>query len=141
MNLQTQQQLLALNKRFYAIVAEPFNATRLAPSAGKSQLVRRLLLKPNGTPPAATHITAPNITATNITVADIGCGNGRLAWLLNERGVLLDYTGVDANEQLLSFAQEHTASLRHVRTRFVQADLAQPDWTTLIPRPAQGFSI
>ncbi|MCC6455303.1 MAG: class I SAM-dependent methyltransferase [Caldilineaceae bacterium] len=123
MNLQTQQQLLALNKDFYATVAEPFNATRLAPSMGKSQLVKRLPLKPGS------------------TIADIGCGNGRLAWLLNERCIPLDYTGVDANEQLLTFAQEHTASLRHVRTRFVCADLAQPDWTTRIARPTQGFRI
>jgi 2-polyprenyl-3-methyl-5-hydroxy-6-metoxy-1,4-benzoquinol methylase len=125
MDLQTQQQLLALNKRFYATVAEPFDATRLAPSVGKRELVKRLPLEASPSP----------------TVADIGCGNGRLAWLLDERGVSLDYVGVDANAQLLASAQAHTAGLRHVRTRFVQTDLAQPDWITQLSRPVAGFDI
>ena len=112
MNQATQQQLLALNRAFYATIAEPFDATRLATSAGKSELVRRLPLD---------QLPAPR-------VADIGCGNGRLAWLLDERGITLDYTGVDANAQLLAAARSHTASLRHVRAFFVQADLAQADW-------------
>jgi 2-polyprenyl-3-methyl-5-hydroxy-6-metoxy-1,4-benzoquinol methylase len=61
-------------------------------------------------------------------VADIGCGNGRLAWLLEERNVRLAYVGVDANAQLLAMAQTHTATLQHVHTCFVQVDLAAPDW-------------
>jgi 2-polyprenyl-3-methyl-5-hydroxy-6-metoxy-1,4-benzoquinol methylase len=130
MDLQTQQQLLALNKRFYATVAEPFDATRLAPSVGKRELVKRLPLE-----------TIRHAAAPSPTVADIGCGNGRLAWLLDERGVSLDYVGVDANAQLLALAQAHTANLRHVRPRFVQADLAQPDWLARIPRPTTGFDI
>jgi SAM-dependent methyltransferase len=64
-----------------------------------------------------------------------------LAWLLEERGVPLAYVGVDANAQLLALAQEHTAALRHVAASFVQADIAQPDWNRLIPKPAQGFDI
>ncbi len=124
MDKRTQQQLLALNKAFYTTVAEPFDATRLAPSAGKSELVRRLPLELGDIRP---------------TVADIGCGNGRLAWLLEARGVPLTYVGVDANAQLLALAQAHTASLQYVRASFVQADLAQPHWTALLPKPAQGF--
>jgi 2-polyprenyl-3-methyl-5-hydroxy-6-metoxy-1,4-benzoquinol methylase len=52
-----------------------------------------------------------------------------LAWLLEERAVALEYVGVDANAQLLALAQAHTAELRYVHARFVQADLAQPDWS------------
>jgi 2-polyprenyl-3-methyl-5-hydroxy-6-metoxy-1,4-benzoquinol methylase len=115
-----QQQLLALNQHFYATVAEPFDTTRMAPSAGKSELVRRLPLDGTGT-----------------TLADIGCGNGRLAWLLEERGLPIDYVGMDGNAQLLASAQAHTADLRHVRVRFVMADLAQPDWPALLPKPEQ----
>jgi tRNA (uracil-5-)-methyltransferase TRM9 len=126
MNRQTQEQLLALNRHFYATVAEPFDATRLAPSAGKSELVRRLPLSVDGKPTA---------------LVDIGCGNGRLAWLLEERGARVDYVGVDANAQLLALAQSHTAGLRYVQTRFVQADLAQPGWQSLISPPEQKFDI
>jgi 2-polyprenyl-3-methyl-5-hydroxy-6-metoxy-1,4-benzoquinol methylase len=78
---------------------------------------------------------------TPTTLADIGCGNGRLAWLLEARGVALEYVGVDANAQLLALAQAHTVKLRHVLTRFVQADLAQPDWEKEVMPPAQGFDI
>jgi 2-polyprenyl-3-methyl-5-hydroxy-6-metoxy-1,4-benzoquinol methylase len=112
MDKATQAQLLALNRDFYATIAEPFDATRMAPSAGKSELVRRLPLD---------QLLYPR-------VADIGCGNGRLAWLLDERGISLDYVGMDANAQLLALARSHTASLQHVRATFVQADLAQDDW-------------
>lgn len=117
MNDELQQRLLTLNREFYATVAEPFDATRLASSVGKRELVRRLPLD------------------TQSHVADIGCGNGRLAWLLEARGVPLTYVGVDANAQLLALAQTHTAALRHVHASFVQADLAQAHWPTLLPRP------
>jgi 2-polyprenyl-3-methyl-5-hydroxy-6-metoxy-1,4-benzoquinol methylase len=126
MDKQTQQQLLSLNKEFYATVAEPFDMTRLASSAGKRELVRRLPLEAIDRRPA---------------LADIGCGNGRLAWLLEERGVPLEYLGVDANAQLLALAQAHTADLRYVHACFVQADLAQPDWPDLLPKATQGFDI
>jgi tRNA (uracil-5-)-methyltransferase TRM9 len=129
MNPQTQQQLLRLNQHFYATVAEPFDATRLAPQPGKVELVARLPLDQNDQGNRAP------------SVADIGCGNGRLAWLLDERGITIDYVGVDANAQLLALAESHTADLHHVRTRFVQADMAQPNWTYTIPQPVQGFDI
>jgi 2-polyprenyl-3-methyl-5-hydroxy-6-metoxy-1,4-benzoquinol methylase len=125
MDKEIQQRLLKLNRDFYATVAEPFDSTRLAPSAGKSELVRRLPLDESPLP----------------TLTDIGCGNGRLAWLLEERGVPLEYLGVDANAQLLALAQAHTAELRFVRATFVRADLAQPDWPVLLPNHEQGFDI
>ncbi len=123
MNQEVQQRLLTLNREFYATVAEPFDATRLAAPVGKRELVRRLPL------------------TAHATIADIGCGNGRLAWLLEERHVPLDYVGVDANAQLLALAQTHTAGLHYVRARFVQADLAQPDWPTRIDKPDRGCDI
>jgi hypothetical protein len=64
-----------------------------------------------------------------------------LAWLLDERGVPIDYVGVDANAQLLALAQAHTADLRHVRTVFVQADLTEVNWVQRLPRPAHGFDV
>jgi 2-polyprenyl-3-methyl-5-hydroxy-6-metoxy-1,4-benzoquinol methylase len=46
---------------------------------------------------------------------------------------------VDANAQLLGLAQAHTAALRWVQARFVQADLAQADWSAMLPKPRGGF--
>ena len=82
---ETQAQLLDLNRRFYAAVAEPFDATRQANTPGKVKLAAQL-------PLAATATT---------TLVDVGCGNGRLAWLLEERGLPVAYVGVDANAELL----------------------------------------
>lgn len=133
MDQYLQQRLLTLNREFYTTVAEPFDATRMASSVGQRELIARVALDA---------IAAP-------TLADVGCGNGRLAWLLDEyldgckdeRDKSLAYVGADANAHLLASAQAHTADLRHVRARFVQADLAQPEWPTLLPTPAGGFDI
>jgi tRNA (uracil-5-)-methyltransferase TRM9 len=126
MQPETQTKLLALNQRFYATVADPFDATRLATPPGKVALVTRLPLRNRVKP---------------TPVLDIGCGNGRLAWLLEERGKPIDYVGVDANPDLLTRAQLHTLALHHVQARFVQADLADPTWTEAVPRPAKGFAV
>ena len=123
MDKALQQRLLSLNRSFYATIAEPFDATRLAPSAGKNELIRRLPLD------------------AGLSLADIGCGNGRLAWLLEERALPLEYIGVDANAQLLALAQAHTGTLRFVRTRFIEADLAQPNWPTRLTKPGAGFDV
>ena len=56
---ETQAQLLDLNRRFYAAVAEPFDATRRANTPGKVKLAAQL-------PLAATAAT---------TLVDVGCGN------------------------------------------------------------------
>lgn len=128
MDRELQRELLSLNRDFYTLVAEPFDATRLAASPGKSELVRRLDLET-----LALSTSLP-------TVADIGCGNGRLAWLLDEQDVPLAYVGVDANAQLLAAAQAHTAELRHVRACFVQADLAETDWPGQVVKPKRAGS-
>jgi SAM-dependent methyltransferase len=124
MNIATRQRLLALNQEFYATVAEPFNQTRMDWPAG---MVKLLSIIPHG------HEGSP------VQVADIGCGNGRFACMLDSRGVLCIYTGVDADEQLLALARKHTANLRHTQVRFVQADIARPGWSQLLNAPPAGF--
>jgi SAM-dependent methyltransferase len=126
MQPQSQIQLLALNRRFYATVADPFDATRQATPAGKVELVARLPLQGDGGP---------------VRVIDVGCGNGRLAWLLAARGLPIDYVGVDANRELLTRAQAHTQTLAQVQTHFVQADLADPAWRNALPCSAHGFGV
>lgn len=124
MDLTTQARLLALNRAFYEAVAEPFDQTRQVWPPGK----RRLLdLLPHGD------------AAHPLRLADIGCGNGRLAVMLDSRGTPVDYVGVDADPRLLDLARGHCAALAYVQTRFVQADLADPDWTHALGDPAPVF--
>ena len=123
----TCARLLALNRAFYSAVAAPFDATRQAPTPGKARLVQRL---------GALAAASPR----PLRVLDVGCGNGRLAFMLDELAQPLDYVGVDGEAQLLTLAESNTQALQHVRSRFVQADMAQPDWTAAlnIDRAADG---
>jgi SAM-dependent methyltransferase len=109
-----QVRLLEINRRFYATVAAPFDATRRTPPPGLPALVGRLALRPDA------------------AVVDVGCGNGRLAGLLDTTGVRASYVGVDQEPSLLALAIAQTADLRHVVCRFVRADLAQPDWAAAV---------
>ena len=110
MDPAVQARLLEINRRFYATIAEPFDATRRSTPPGLSALVPRLALRPGA------------------LVADVGCGNGRLTWLLDATGVPVTYVGVDGDAALLALAAAHTAGLAQVTCRFAQADLARPDW-------------
>lgn len=126
MDVTTQTRLLALNRAFYAAVAEPFDQTRRVWPPGKRRLLELL---PHGD------------AAQPLRVADIGCGNGRLAAMLDSRGTPVDYVGVDADSQLLALAREHCAHLPHVRARFVQADLATARWAHVLGDPAPVFDV
>ncbi len=114
----TRQRLLQLNRDFYATVAAPFDETRQGWTPGKLRLLDILSAAESGSP---------------LQVADIGCGNGRFALMLESLGVPVCYTGVDGNAHLLERAAEQTASLVNVACSFVQADLAQADWSASLP--------
>lgn len=124
MDVTTQERLLALNRAFYAAVAEPFDQTRRVWPPGKRRLLELL---PHGD------------AAHPLRLADIGCGNGRLAEMLDSRGTPVDYVGVDADPRLLALAREHCAGLCQVQTRFVQADLADAGWTRCLGDPHHSF--
>lgn len=118
-----RQRLLQLNREFYSTVAEPFNDTRQGWTPGK----RRLL------------DFVPDWQRL-VQVADIGCGNGRFALMLESLGLDILYTGVDGNRRLLRLAAEQTRDLAHVATRFCIADLAKPNWTDFV-QPATGYDM
>ncbi len=109
-----QRQLLALNRRFYETVAEEFHRTRQGWTPGLLAILPHI---PEGAKPRPT------------TLLDVGCGNGRLARLLEERGGYTHYTGVDQDPRLLALARESTAHLTRTRCCFLQANLAEPSWT------------
>ncbi len=115
MNEGVRQRLLKVNRDFYATVAEPFHQTRIAWTAGKRQLL--------------TYIPDPStLTGNRLSVADIGCGNGRFAVMLDSLAVESRYAGVDGDADLLAYAAQQAIALTHVECRFEQADLAQAGW-------------
>ncbi len=59
-----------------------------------------------------------------VRLLDLGCGNGQMLELFRERGMDLDYTGVDFSEPLLTAARERFAD--DPRARFIAADVNDP---------------
>jgi tRNA (uracil-5-)-methyltransferase TRM9 len=109
----TQERLLALNREFYATVAEPFDATRAGLPIGWQGLPQWL----------------PTTSAERpLRVLDVGCGNGRWVRALEKWEVASLYTGIDGDRQLLHLAADHTRSLTNVQTRFHAADFTEPGW-------------
>jgi alkylated DNA repair protein alkB family protein 8 len=120
MTPETQQRLLDLNRAFYATVAVPFDGTRMS------------------LPDGMTHSLHWLPSANPLTVLDVGCGNGRFAWALETLARRIEYTGLDADETLLTLAHAHAERFRHVQTRFLQTNIAGPGWATR-PDLATGF--
>lgn len=109
-----QARLLALNREFYTTVGGEFDRTRQGLPLGMTELAARLAARSTGVP---------------LRLLDVGCGNGRLARALAQAGATWEYTGLDADAQLLKFAEEQTGSLANVSTRFAQVDLAVRGWS------------
>lgn len=123
MDPATRDRLLELNRHFYAVVAEPFHETRRGWTPGKTRLL-------DYTP-----------ARRPLRVADIGCGNGRFAVMLDSLGAPVAYTGVDRGAELLALARQHTANLGHVAAQFVQADLAEQGWASCLGDPPPRFDL
>lgn len=126
MNSRTQERLLALNRKFYATVAEPFDATRAGLPIGWQGLRAWLPM------PSADH---------PLRVLDVGCGNGRWAWALEEWGIRCAYTGVDGDEKLLRLAAENTRHLTGVQAAFHETDFTTPLWFTALGLPPGSFDL
>lgn len=121
----TVEHLLKLNRTFYQTVATNFDATRGGLPVGWQQLkpwIQPCMHRP-------------------LRVLDVGCGNGRFAWLLNEWAIEATYTGIDADEQLLALATTHAKALRHVHTTFRQADFTESTWYESAGLTAGGFDL
>jgi len=103
-NPTTLSRLLDLNRQFYQTFALPFSATRSRLQSG----VLRILEQIN----------------SSASLLDLGCGNGELARRLAHRGHIGQYTGLDFSPSLL----EQAVAGQQPNFRFLQADLALPDW-------------
>lgn len=126
MSPATQQRLLALNRDFYATVAEPFDATRSGLPIGWQALRPWLPPVPSDRP---------------LRVLDVGCGNGRWARALAAWGLACTYTGVDGDAKLLALAAENTHDLATIDCVFQQADFTTPGWSDALGLSAASFEL
>ena len=113
-------RLLALNRRFYATFAEQFAASR---SVADPALTSILPYLPCGA-----------------RVLDVGCGNGRLALLLDQERPGSTYVGVDTVPALIEEARFQATSLARTEAAFAVLDVAEDGWTHGIPSPCRAKS-
>jgi tRNA (uracil-5-)-methyltransferase TRM9 len=107
----TQLALNAINRRFYAAIAEEFSASRRSAWPGFERI-------------AACVRAREGDGARALRVLDVGCGDGRFGAYLNASlANRIDYLGVDASPELLARAQQRGlgASFRFSETDLVVA--------------------
>lgn len=113
MEPQIVDQLLRLNSDFYARFGDAFSQTRGPQQPGLHRLVSYL----------------PGEGG----LLDVGCGNGRLAHVLDQAGLSLTYLGLDASESLLTAARAQAGKLHRVQASFLRTDFTQPGWEQALP--------
>jgi SAM-dependent methyltransferase len=109
---KTAQALLDLNRKFYSSFAHAFSSSRTA----NDPLLLSIL---PCIPPAA-------------TVLDVGCGNGRLALLLDRERPASEYVGLDSVPELIELARSNTDRLERVTATFETVDVSEPGWTRVL---------
>lgn len=113
MDSQVVKRLLALNREFYGKFASEFSETRTS---------KRMELE---------RITP--FLRDDMRVLDVGCGNGRLAEWLEEKGYRLTYVGIDSASDVIEIARKQQSNLRNVSTELQLVDVTTSGWTTLLP--------
>jgi SAM-dependent methyltransferase len=104
----TAERLLALNREFYTAFAHAFASSR-------SQF------------DPALECILPDIPRA-ARVLDVGCGNGRLALLLDAERPGASYLGLDLVPELVAIARARTGRLANISASFRVVDLAQAGW-------------
>ena len=108
MDERTAERLLALNRAFYAAFARPFAVSR---PVSDPALVCILPYIPQ-----------------RARVLDVGCGNGRLALLLDQERPGATYVGVDVVPELVDLARAQAERLTAVSAEFLVTDVTRPGW-------------
>ncbi|MBN1889996.1 MAG: class I SAM-dependent methyltransferase [Thermoflexales bacterium] len=112
MKAEVVNQLIELNKRFYAQFAGAFSASRSSRQDSLNTVVM--------------HIGGA------AKVLDLGCGNGRLARRLEREERPIAYLGLDWAE-MVRLAISHCEQLCHVAAEFRLAELTRPGWGRELP--------
>ena len=103
-------QLRRLNQEFYQTFASSFAETRARLQPGVTRILDRV--------------------TTSDSILDLGCGNGGVARHLAQHGHLGEYYGLDSSPALIEIARENYP---HPLAQFFVADLAERDWSQLVP--------
>lgn len=115
MNAETARKLLALNRTFYAAFARPFADSRSVTDPVLTSILPYI-------PPRA-------------RVLDVGCGNGRLAALLDRERPGATCVGIDAAPELIELARAQMQRLAHITAEFHVADIVEPGWVERVANP------
>jgi len=110
---ETVTKLQALNQQFYASFAQTFADSRP-------------ILDP------ALVCILPHIPE-RARVLDAGCGNGRLARLLDKERPGTTYVGLDSVPDLIKIARADAHDLANISTTFLVTDITQPGWSIALP--------
>lgn len=133
MDAQTQRTLGDLNRDFYELHANSFEAKRERPSQGWSRVLDACLRSLRRDEP--------------LRILDLGCGHGRLGEFLAGRWTAgLDYVGIDSSDSLLESARARLAATAHEpldgRAQFFAADLiSEPPASALAGSSPAAFDL
>ncbi|NDJ75558.1 MAG: class I SAM-dependent methyltransferase, partial [Chloroflexi bacterium] len=106
MDEQTIHRLNQINREFYQITATSFDESRNQPWPGWERILP--------------HLHPP------LSVLDVGCGNGRFgAFLAQQFGLQINYTGLDSNLVLLERAQHALTGLKGVTAQLEARDIIE----------------
>jgi len=105
---KTVGKLLALNREFYATFAEPFADSRTLFDPALTSILPYI---PRGA-----------------RVLDVGCGNGRLALLLDRGRPGAMYVGIDAVPELIEVARAQAGQF-DISAEFHILDISRPGWS------------
>jgi tRNA (uracil-5-)-methyltransferase TRM9 len=121
----TLLRLNALNRQFYASVADEFSASRRNAWPGFQRVLRCVETRVRDATPSAAG-------AAGLRVLDVGAGDGRFgAYLRDAWHGELDYLGVDSSRELLAHAQRRALGAAF---RFAEVDFVEAPPSAALPR-------
>lgn len=112
MDAALAQRLNELNKTFYHQFAAAFAESRNLEQAEFSRLID--LVPPGG------------------RVLDVGSGHGRIAHLLDRRGLSATYLGLDFSVAFVRLARDWASELESVKAEFQVVDILDPGWNSIL---------
>jgi len=113
MDREMIERLLTLNRTFYTTFADQFANSRSVADPALTSILPYL--------------------PSRARILDVGCGNGRLAVLLDEERPGCTYVGVDAVSALIEEAREQAGALTRTEATFLQLDVTEKGWAEAGP--------